>query len=342
MRVLVLSPYPPMRGGIAAYGGQAVEHLRSEGAEVVVASPEPSDAEYVLDVRQRGTGRRLARLARQFDRLVVQFQPEMLGAPGSGRVARGRALLRLAAGLRASHSAELYVHEVDYGTGPLAPLLRTLVRPVLASADLLTVHTEREREDLSRWFRIDKGRIRVVSQGEYLQRRTEANQAAARAALGLPADQPLFLAIGFLHPRKGFDRAIRGFAQLRSARTRLYVVGSMWREDDVSREHVRELRRLADEAPGVEVREGYLSDEEFDRWIVAADTLVLPYRVGWSSNVMERGLLYERPVIMWDVGGMSEQGTQRRGVTLVGDEVELVGALRKAEGVLLRIPEGSG
>jgi glycosyltransferase involved in cell wall biosynthesis len=327
-----------MRGGIAVYGGQAVEHLRSQGDEVVVASPEPSDAEYVLDVRKRGSGLRLARLVRGFDRLVVQFQPEMLGDPGTTRIARGRALLRLAAGLRAARNAELCVHEVDPGTGALAPLLRALVRPLFAAADLLTVHTEREREDLWRLFKIDKQRIRVVSQAEYLQPRTKMTQAAARAALELPADQPLFVAIGFLHPRKGFDRAIRGFAQMQSERARLYVVGSMWRADEVSRTHVDELRRLADQTRGVEVREGYLSDEEFDQWIVAADALVLPYRVGWSSNVMERGLLYERPVITWDVGGMSEQGTERRGVTLVSDEAGLVSALRQAEGELLRTP----
>ena len=339
MRVLMLTPYPPMRGGIASYGGQAVEHLRGQGHEVAVASPEPSDAEYVLDVRERGSGRSLRKLVRGFDRLVVQFQPELLGDPGSGRAARGWALLRLTAGVRAARSVELYVHEVDPGQGMLAPLVRAITRPLFAAADVVNVHTKRESDDLSRAFKIDKSRIRIVSQGEYLRPRTSATQAAARAVLGVPGDRPVFLAIGFLHPRKGFDLAIRGFAEMRSDRARLYVVGSMWRDDDVARDHVRELRSLADQTAGVQLREGYLSDEDFDRWIVAADVLVLPYRVGWSSNVMERGLLYDRPVIMSDVGGMSEQGTRRRGVTLFRDEGELVRALREAEAKILT---GSG
>jgi glycosyltransferase involved in cell wall biosynthesis len=327
-----------MRGGIAVYAGQFAERLRSEGHEVAVASPEPSGAEYVLDVRKRGAGVRLARLVRRFDRLVVQFQPEMLGDPGTTRLTRGRSLLRLGLGLRAARSAELYIHEVDPGSGPLAPLVRALTRLVFAPADRLTVHTQREYEDLSQAFGIAKRRIRVVSQGEYLQRRTETTQATARATLGLPIEQLVFLAIGFLHPRKGFDLAIRAFAEVRSERARLYVVGSMWREDDVSRAHVAQLRELAGQVPEVELREGYLSDEEFDRWIVAADALVLPYRSGWSSNVMERGLLYERQVIMSDVGGMSEQGIERQGVTLVHDDAQLVSALRQTERGLLGIP----
>ena len=332
MRVLMLSPYPPMRGGIAAYAGQMAQRLHDEGQEVTVVSPEPSDADLVLDMKVRGSGVKLARLANRFDRLIVQFQPEMLADPGTARRVRARSLLRLGVGLWRAPSAELYVHEVDYGAGPLAPFWRAFVGLVFGLADGFTVHTEREREDLSRAFRIDETRIRILGQGEYMQRRTHANQAAARQALGLPPDGVILLAIGFLHPRKGFDRAIRAFGQVDPERACLYVVGSLWRQDDTSRAHLEELRRLADRIPGVELCEGYLTDERFDRWIVAADVLVLPYRLGWSSNVMERGLLYSRPVIMSRIGGMGEQGADRPGVTLVDDDTDLVNALRQVVG----------
>ncbi len=69
--------------------------------------------------------------------------------------------------------------------------------------------------------------------------------------------------------------------------------------------------------------------------------LVLPYALGWSSNVMERGLLYDRPVIMSRVGGMAEQGKDRPGVTLVDDDEALVEALREAVGELARDSGGS-
>jgi glycosyltransferase involved in cell wall biosynthesis len=325
----MLSPYPPMRGGISAYADQAAAGLRAEGHQVVVASPVPSHADRVLDVTKRGAGLRLALLARRFDRVVVQFQPEMLGAPGTPRRTRASSLLRLAVGMWSARSCEVCVHEVDYGDGPLAPLLRAVGRRVWRLADVLIVHTERERRDFAAAFRISEDRIRVVSQGAHLLRRTEVDQATARAALGLPPPPlPVLLAIGFLQPNKGFDRAILAFAGVQPERARLYVVGSMWREDPTSVSHVAQLRRLAQSTPGVELREGYLDDEDFDRWIVAADALVLPYRRGWSSNVMERGLLYGRPVIMARVGGMAEQGTDRPNVVLVFDDDELGDALR--------------
>jgi glycosyltransferase involved in cell wall biosynthesis len=330
VRLLVLTYYPPMPGGISAYAGQLVAALRGDGHQVCVASPVPSDAELTLDIRERGSGARLVRLARRFDRLVVQFHPEILGDPGTPRLVRGRAFLRLAAALAAARSSELCLHEVVYGEGSVDAALRAVVRRAFTLADVLTVHTERERQDLARSYRLDAARIRVVSQGAHMRRFAADDRAAARAALGLTETGTVLVAIGFLHPKKGFDRAISSFAAVPPGEARMYVVGSTFREDAVSAAHVDDLRRLADATPGAELRVGYLSDEEFDRWIVAADALVLPYREGWSSNVMERGLLYDRPVIMSNVGGMSEQGTDRPGVTLVDDEDGLRAAVALA------------
>jgi glycosyltransferase involved in cell wall biosynthesis len=330
MRLLMLTPYPPMHGGISAYADQEVAGLRAEGHEVAVASPVPSRAEHVIDVRKRRNGRRLVKLARRHERLIVQFHPEMLGDPGTPRRSRAAALVRLGIGMAAARECEVCVHEVDYGAGLLAPLLRAAARCVWRHADVLTVHTEQERRDFARAFRIRDDRIRVVSQGAYMWRRTDTDKATARTALDLPAGPTVFVAIGFLQPNKGFDRAIRAFAGLRPEDARLYVVGSKWRHDQAMSDHVADLRRLARTTPGVELREGYLEDDEFDEWIVAADALVLPYRQSWSSNVMERGLLYERPVIVARVGGMAEQGSERAHVTLVDDDDELRAVLRSA------------
>ena len=79
VRILMLTHYPPMRGGISAYGDQAVARLREQGHVVEVASPEPSEAEHVLDVRVRRSRAAVGEARQHYDRLVVQFHPEMLG-----------------------------------------------------------------------------------------------------------------------------------------------------------------------------------------------------------------------------------------------------------------------
>ena len=57
----------------------------------------------------------------------------------------------------------------------------------------------------------------------------------------------------------------------------------------------------------------------FDRWIVAADTVVLPYRHIWSSSVAERAALFGRPVIATRVGGLADQVGAMPGAVLVDD-----------------------
>lgn len=324
----MLTFYRPMPGGISAYAEQLVTRLRQDGHDVLVASPLPSDAQLTLDICEPGAGLRLARIARRSELLVVQFHPELLGEPGTPRSARALAFLRLAVGLAAARRSELCLHEVVYGHGGIDRAIRAVVRHVFRMADTLTVHTEREKADLVASYRVDPDRVRVVSQGASMIRHTDTDQAGARASLGIPSDGHLFLSIGFLHPRKGFDRAIRSFGMLGSPSARLYVVGSAWREDEITTAHIDELRLLIAATPGAELRLGHVSDEAFDAWIVAADTILLPYREGWSSNVMERGILYHRPVIVSNVGGMGEQGTDRPGVTLVDDDQALLDALR--------------
>jgi glycosyltransferase involved in cell wall biosynthesis len=146
----------------------------------------------------------------------------------------------------------------------------------------------------------------------------------------------MFLSIGFIQPHKGFDRAIRAFGRLGGTTgdgrpLRLDVVGSVRLEDPAYVEHVDTLRGLSDATPGTGLHLGYVSDEEFDRWIVAADVIVLPYRHIWSSGVIERAALYDRPVIVTRVGGLAAQA--RADTVVVETDDELAEAMRDAAGI---------
>src|SRR5581483_2464018 len=180
-------------------------------------------------------------------------------------------------------------------------------------------------------FRVPPDRVHVAAHGEHFVRHTTLDRAAARTRLGIPADQVMFLSIGFIQPHKGFDRAVRAFNGLGVRGCRLDVAGSVRVEDPAYLEHLEELRRLAEATPGVTIHAGYLGDEEFDRWLVASDVVVLPYRHIWSSSVIERAGLYDRPVIATRVGGLAQQA--RAGTVLVDDDEGLAAAMREAAGV---------
>jgi glycosyltransferase involved in cell wall biosynthesis len=146
--------------------------------------------------------------------------------------------------------------------------------------------------------------------------------------LGVGSDEHLFLCAGFLHPAKGFERAVRAFNQAGSP-GRLVVVGSVRQPTPEALSYVRTLRELCEQTSGVTLIEGYVSDEGFDTWIAAADALVLPYRRAWSSGALARAQKLGTPAFVAAVGGMEEQAGPEDAVFRT--DRELVELLRQVD-----------
>ncbi len=331
MRILMVSPYPPARDGLANYAVQEVKRLRADGNDVEVLSPGPSAAHHHLDLVGTRGALALARRVRGYDRVIVQYHPNIFLGDRPTPSERARTYAALAIAFRAAHHVEVRVHEYPHAGGETRAEAAA-ARQMWAAVDRISVHTERERTEFAAAFGIAPGRISIEDHGANFEKRTNLDRADARARLGLPADGFLFLSIGFVQPHKGFDRAVRAFAGLAAHGCRLEIVGSVRLEDTDYVSYVEDLRALVAATPGTNLREEYVSDAEFDVWIVAADALVLPYRLIWSSGVCERAALYHRPVIASRIGGLADQGGAE--MTLVDDDRELAIAMRSVAGLV--------
>lgn len=330
-RILVVTPYAPWRDGIGAYALQQVRRLRRDGHHVEVLSTKPSAAHHHGDLRGRAGARLLTRLGRRFDRVILHFHPDVvyrLPPTGGSRIDTA---LAYGAAFRALPHVELRLHEIDHSW---AHESRTAwaTRWMLGGADLITVHSDEQRDQLVDGFGVPADRVALFDHGVDFEPRTTADRAQARASLGLPTDEHVFLCIGFVQPHKGFDRAARAFTGLGVAGARLDIVGSVRVTEQQARDHAAELRAIAAREPGIHLHLGFVSDEMFDRWIVASDTVVLPYRHIWSSSVAERAALFGRPVIATDVGGLGHQVEQMEGSVLVADNAGLARAMAAAVG----------
>ncbi len=331
MRVLMVTPYPPLRDGIANYAVQAVLARRREGHDVTVLSPGPSAAHLHLDLAGVRGAAALARRVRGYDELVVQYHPVFFYDSGAS-ARRSATDLTLAAAFRLAPRAVAVLHEVEYAEFEADASRRRAATVLWRSLDELHFHSEVERSRFLALFPVEASRTRVVAHGETFVRRTQADRAQARASLGLPADGTVFLSIGFIQRHKGFDRAVRAFAGLHTSGAELHVVGSTRVDEPEFLEYLRELEDLTAATPGAHLHAGYVSDEQFDRWLVACDVVVLPYREIWSSGVLERAALYGRPVVATRVGGLADQAGDRE-VTFVDDDDELRTALRATVGL---------
>lgn len=334
-RELMVTPYAPYRDGIANYAVQEVAAARAAGRHVEVLSPLPSAAQHHLALGSPAGLLRLLRLARGYDRVILQLYPELLFAACRRRRDR-LAVWGLLRALCAVTKVELRVHEIEYDEPASDPLVHRLGHQALSAAAAVTVHTEPERQRLTDAFQLAPGVVTLVDHGVNFARRTDLGRDEARDSLGVPIDAFVFLSIGFVQRHKGFDRGVRALGRLDDpdGRLRLYVVGDIRVDHPDLLGYRDEMQGLCEEVHGAEFRPGYVSDEEFDRWLVAADTLVLPYREIWSSSVIERAGIYGVPVIATDVGGLADQAAP--GSRVVADDAELAEAMAEAAGVNLR------
>jgi glycosyltransferase involved in cell wall biosynthesis len=304
VNVVVVAPYPPRRCGIGAYAAAQVHRLREEGHRVTVISPPDGDGDLRVPFDGGRPFRAAERAGEGADRIVVHFQPALYYRPRAplSKIATSRALHRL---VRRRPQTEVLVHEAD-------PPIRwrpdyVILRRAFRDAPLLLFHTERERQALERDYAVTV-RSGIVAHTEGV-RVHAVSRREARTRLGIDPDATVLVVPGFLHPDKGIERAIEAAGEVGGVR--LYVVGSVKDRTPRNLAYADRLRQLAHDAPEVELVESYVSDDDFDAWIAAADAVVLPYRRSWSSGALARAQSLGVPAIVTAVGGLGEQASSR-------------------------------
>ena len=321
MNVLVVSTFPPRHCGIGAYARDQVADLRGNRDRVTVLSPPDGEGDIRVPFFGGRPFFRAARKGGEFDRIVVHFQPVLYYRPRApiSKVMTSLGLLSLA--LARPSRTEIVIHEADPPKRWRPDYL--LLRWAFARAGRLWFHTETERRALERDYRV---RVR----GEVVPHRVRPTRTVsredARAELGLPAGRTIFVCAGFLQPSKGFDRAVEAFRAAEGGS--LYVIGSVRDRTPENERYALALAERAAASPGVTFVERFLSDEEFDLWVAAADWLVLPYRRSWSSGVLARAQALGTPAIVSAVGGLAEQAGPKD--VVVHDDDELARAFRAA------------
>ena len=178
----------------------------------------------------------------------------------------------------------------------------TLSRYVLSACDGLLVMSDQVRRDLGT-LGVDKP-VRQVRHPVYDVFGDAVPKAAAREALGLPAESPVFLFFGFVRRYKGLHTLLDAFPKVleRVPDAKLVVAGEFYADEAAYREQVARLG-LTD---AVRFDADYIADEAVGRYFCAADAVVQPYVTATQSGVAQIAFHFGRPVITTDVGGLAE------------------------------------
>jgi glycosyltransferase involved in cell wall biosynthesis len=343
MKMCVIGPTWPFRGGIAHYTTLLVEHLR-ERHEVRFISylkqypkflypgntaMDPSEDSSVLRV--------------PCDRILTPMNPlSWLQAFQMIRRDKPDVLLLqwwtpfwspflffLTRLLRAFHKHPLKTiflcHHVMAPDGGIFDWF--LARRILWRGDGLIVMSEEDFALLRR--ALPWGKIRGTTHPPYdVFSRTPTDRASARAKLKLDPNEPVLLFFGFIRKYKGLKFLIEALALVRKRiPAKLIVTGEFWEDARPYHELIQKLG-LKD---AIQIHDTYIPNDEIATYFSATDCAVLPYLEATQSGVAQVAIGFDTPVITTNVGGMSETIEHERSGLIVppADAAALAAAIER-------------
>jgi D-inositol-3-phosphate glycosyltransferase len=181
-----------------------------------------------------------------------------------------------------------------------------LTKLAFSQTDLFLTQSRAVDRDLFTWFpKLPRERAVFCPHPVYnCYPAFQGTAAEARAAIGLPTDAPVLLFFGFVRHYKGLDILIRALPYIRKTQPdiRLMVVGEFYEPRAEYDKLICELS-LEDR---VTIRNDYCPNEEVGKYFAACDAVVLPYRSATQSGIIQVAYALDTPVITTDVGGLSE------------------------------------
>ncbi len=311
MKICLIGPAPPFRGGIANYNTQlALELLHHHEVSLISFSRQypallfpgrtqldprsPSltlGAEPLLDSIDPRTWVRTARRIADLspDLVVIHWWHPFFG-PAVG------ALARLAK--RHRHITCAFICHNVVPHEPF-PAMRPITRFALCRGDAWLVHSTADRRELES-LRIH-GRIVVTPPPPARGFGAPIDKADAKSRLGLSGNVLLFF--GLIRRYKGLPLLIEALSRvLQTIDCTLLVVGEFYQD----KSKCLKLSRSLGLASKVRIVDRFIPNEEVSLYFCAADLVVLPYESATQSGIVPIAYAFERPVVATRVGGLPE------------------------------------
>lgn len=310
-KILVVSTFPPTHCGVGTYAQEHLGALKKEGHRVYTLSFDPtSSANFRYDSK---SSLKLLRafilfFTRDFDEVYLHFTNGLIWTrhkTWNGYINKILLMLwTLCLALR--YRTVLVAHEILSDV-----LFRHSVyihRFIYSSFSKIWVHTESEKQNFLKTFGTHfASKMEVIPHHRFFTPKFNGSKEDARRQIGIDLNKRVFLSIGFWIKTKGFEDAIEAISKLDASQNHLYVVGSLREDKDPALRYRKLLQERSKGLMHVTLIETHLSDEDFDRWIQAADAVVLPYTFIWSSGVAARCQVMRTPVLSRNHANLLDQ-----------------------------------
>jgi len=138
------------------------------------------------------------------------------------------------------------------------------------------------------WFKADEG----------------IDKQAEKQKLGFEANNKVLLFFGYVRRYKGLDILLEAFADLvaQDNNLRLLVAGEFYDDPKFYFDIIEKLN-IGDK---VKVINQYIANEELAKYFQLSEVVVMPYRSGTQSGILNIAYGYNKPAVITDVGGFAE------------------------------------
>ncbi len=181
---------------------------------------------------------------------------------------------------------------------------KALTKIGLNNADFFLALSNVVENDLKKYFparKIFRSELPVYNCYDMHQK---FDDNATRKELGIEQNEQVLLFFGYIRKYKGLNVLIDAMPEILKSlpRVKLLIVGEFYDDEENYRKQVAELK-LNDKVIFVS---RFVQNEEVEKFYTVSDLVVMPYLSATQSGVLNVAYGFEKPVIVTDVGGLTE------------------------------------
>jgi glycosyltransferase involved in cell wall biosynthesis len=307
MRICLIAPLPPFRGGIAKYCYSLALEL-GKRHDLLLLSYARQYPEFLYgkksqvdpDVDRDSIKSEFSNLSYDIDSInplswfraverITAFKPDVVILPWWVVYWAPMYLCFLQSlGKRGIRVIFLCINVFEHEDNPVK---KALTKVILGRVDAMIVHSEQEKKEILEFnptATVRKHLLPLFSYEAGSDQRDDGNLH--------------LLFFGFVRPYKGLDILLEAIGNLRGRDISLKIVGEFWSDKGVYLTRIKDLG-IADK---VEIVDRYVTEEEMTVYFAWADLVALPYRKSRTSGIIATAYGFGKPVLATDVGGFHE------------------------------------
>jgi len=324
MRVAVVGPTHPIKGGISHYTTLLARALRKDHDVLFVSyayqypeiiypgrgqtsddnNPIIEEAEFLWHTLQPWSLTKIAKRMKEFDVdcVVLTWVTHFFG----WHIATLAKQIKKQVGC----PVLLLCHNVKQHED--RPLETPLTRMAYEAVDGFIVHSEEDKTNLLKFIPDAKVIKNFHPTYDIFASVSQWNKNDARSSLGIPDDTPMVLYFGAVRPYKGLKWLIKAAPEIikNIPGCQIWCVGDYWDGPAEFLSSADELGVLFDESSpengGVVILDAYIPNEEVGKYFAATDLVVLPYESATQSGIVQIAYGFEKPCMVTNVGGLPE------------------------------------